>query len=224
MSKDALETHHLPARTPQRKCEPMWSLIPPVPRDGVVHAAPHLDGIHPGRDAVAPIAVDETSHVAGRHVARSETSAAWKRLLPRPAPPDTVVCDGGGGPLKALHETWPETPVQRRLFHICMNITRPAGRHPRYEPSKQLRNPAIAPSKAHDRETVDEWGRNRPRWEAACNTSIDEHRRNVDGREHDAHERLAKARRMPRRLVVKDQMLTFPGSGTSPRPTTASKA
>ena len=123
MSKDTLESHRLPARTLQRKCELMWSLIPPVPRDGVVHDVLHLDGIHLGRDAVVLIAVDETSHVAGWHVARNETSAAWNRLLSRLAPPDMVVCDGGGGLLKALHETWPETPVQRCLFHICMNIT-----------------------------------------------------------------------------------------------------
>ncbi|WP_305083871.1 IS1249 family transposase, partial [uncultured Alistipes sp.] len=216
MSKDTLESHRLPARTLQRKCELMWSLIPPVPRDGVVHDVLHLDGIHLGRDAVVLIAVDETSHVAGWHVARNETSAAWNRLLSRLAPPDMVVCDGGGGLLKALHETWPETPVQRCLFHICMNITQLTGKHPRYESSRQLRNLAIELSRAHDRKSVDEWGVKWLRWEARWNAFIDERRRSADGRERDAHERLAKARRMLRRLVVEDQMFTFLRFGDMP--------
>ncbi len=59
-------------------------------------------------------------------------------------------------------------------------------------------------------------GREMAEGEARWNAFIDERRRSADGRERDAHERLAKARRMLRRLVVEDQMFTFLRFGDMP--------
>ena len=65
-----------------------------------VHHVVHVDGIHLHRDAVVLIAV-AGGHVIGWHVAKSEKAAAWQCLMARIAPPDVLVCDGGGGVLKA---------------------------------------------------------------------------------------------------------------------------
>ena len=92
----------------------MWGLWPPVPLVDEVHHVVHVDGIHLHRDAVVLIAV-AGGHVIGWHVAKSEKVAAWQCLMARIAPPDVLVCDGGGGVLKAAKATWPDT----RMFVFC---------------------------------------------------------------------------------------------------------
>ena len=96
----------------------MWGLWPPVPLVDEVHHVVHVDGIHLHRDAVVLIAV-AGGHVIGWHVAKSEKAAAWQCLMARIAPPDVLVCDGGGGVLKAAKATWPDTRIQRCLFVFC---------------------------------------------------------------------------------------------------------
>ena len=90
----------------------MWGLWPPVPLVDEVHHVVHVDGIHLHRDAVVLIAV-AGGHVIGWHVAKSEKAAAWQCLMARIAPPDVLVCDGGGGVLKAAKAMWPDTRIQR---------------------------------------------------------------------------------------------------------------
>ena len=106
----------------------MWSLWPPVPLVDEVHHVVHVDGIHLHRDAVVLIAV-AGGHVIGWHVAKSEKAAAWQCLMARIAPPDVLVCDGGGGVLKAAKAMWPDTRIQRCLFHVQANILELTGRH-----------------------------------------------------------------------------------------------
>lgn len=97
----------------------MWSLWPPVPLVDEVHHVVHVDGIHLHRDAVVLIAV-AGGHVIGWHVAKSEKAAAWQCLMARIAPPDVLVCDGGGGVLKAAKAMWPDTRIQRLFcFNVC---------------------------------------------------------------------------------------------------------
>ena len=120
-SKQSQAEHRLPARTLRRRCELMWGLWPPVPLVDEVHHVVHVDGIHLHRDAVVLIAV-AGGHVIGWHVAKSEKAAAWQCLMARIAPPDVLVCDGGGGVLKAAKATWPDTRIQRCLFHVQANI------------------------------------------------------------------------------------------------------
>lgn len=105
----------------------MWGLWPPVPLVDEVHHVVHVDGIHLHRDAVVLIAV-AGGHVIGWHVAKSEKAAAWQCLMARIAPPDVLVCDGGGGVLKAAKATWPDTRIQRCLFHVQANILELTGR------------------------------------------------------------------------------------------------
>ena len=142
-NKQSQAGHRLPARTLRRRCELMWSLWPPVPLVDEVHHVVHVDGIHLHRDAVVLIAV-AGGHVIGWHVAKSEKAAAWQCLMARIAPPDVLVCDGGGGVLKAAKAMWPDTRIQRCLFHVQANILEPAGRRPRLEAGGRLRRVALS--------------------------------------------------------------------------------
>ncbi|NMX02351.1 IS256 family transposase, partial [Mobiluncus mulieris] len=61
-----------------------------------VHDVVFVDGIYLGRKAVVLIACTR-QHVVGWHIARKETTQAYKDLLSKIPPPQLVVCDGGTG-------------------------------------------------------------------------------------------------------------------------------
>ena len=149
-SKESQAERKVPARTLRRMNELMWGLWPPVPLVGEVYDVVHLDGIHLHRDAVVPVAI-ASGHAVGWYVAGNETSAAWGRLMARISPPLAVVVDGGGGVLKALRTYWPDTRVQRCLFHVCMNITALTGLKPRLEAGKQLKGDSRHAQPGHGR-------------------------------------------------------------------------
>ena len=71
-------------------------------------------------------------------MARSENSHAWSCLIKRIKEPLVVVCDGYGGIRKAVKTYWPNTKIQRCLFHIGLNIKALIGVNPRLTPGKQL--------------------------------------------------------------------------------------
>lgn len=201
--------HRLPPRTLRRHCQAMWDLIPPVPRDGVVHRVLHLDGIHLGHDTVVPVAMNEHSRTVGWHVARREASEEWKRLLARLAPPDLVVCDGDGGLLKALREYWPGTDVQRCLFHVCLAITKLTGRNPRTEPSGQMRELAVQVSRVHDERSAAQWLADWHEWCTRWQGLLDETTTDATGRKRPAHAPLVAVRKMVGKLVASHTMFTF---------------
>ena len=60
------------------------------------------------------------------------------RLLDPLAPPQLVTCDGDAGGLKALHQLWPHTPVQRCIVHVKRNIQRATGLYPTSPMGKAL--------------------------------------------------------------------------------------
>ena len=151
----------------------MWSLWPPVPLVDEVHHVVHVDGIHLHRDAVVLIAV-AGGHVIGWHVAKSEKAAAWQCLMARIAPPDVLVCDGGGGVLKAAKAMWPDTRIQRCLFHVQANILEPAGRRPRLEAGGRLRRVALSLPRVGDAGGAAEWLVSYNRWEQDFASFLDE--------------------------------------------------
>ena len=74
--------------------------------------------------------------------------------MARIAPPDVLVCDGGGGVLKAAKAAWPDTRIQRRLFHVQANILELTGRRPRLKAGKRLRAIAVALARVKDRDSA----------------------------------------------------------------------
>lgn len=186
----------------------MWSLWPPVPLMDEVHRVVHVDGIHLHRDAVVLIAVAD-GHVVGWHIARSERSAAWRCLMGRIAPPDVLVCDGGGGIMKAAKTVWPDTRIQRRLFHVQANIMELTGMRPRLQAGRRLRAIAVALPRAKERDSAAAWFASYNQWERDFAAFLDEKSRYEDGSVNDMHQRLVKARRMIRRRIREGQLFTF---------------
>ena len=177
-----------------------------------VHHVVHVDGIHLHRDAVVLIAV-AGGHVIGWHVAKSEKAAAWQCLMARIAPPDVLVCDGGGGVLKAAKAMWPDTRIQRCLFHVQANILEPAGRRPRLEAGGRLRRVALSLPRVGDAGGAAEWLVSYNRWEQDFASFLDEKSEYADGSVNDMHQRLVKARRMIRRRIREGQLFTFLDEG-----------
>lgn len=124
-------------RTFQRRTRFLWDIWPLPPIVDEVHPVVYVDGIHLGRKAVVLIARSD-QHVLGWYVARNENSRAWKALLNRIAPLDLVVCDGGSGFMKACKTTWPDTKIQRCVFHVFTQIKTATTTRPKLEPNWEL--------------------------------------------------------------------------------------
>lgn len=199
-SKHTQDETGVKPRTFRHRTRRCWDLWPPVPLVDEVHHVVHLDGIHLHRQAVVLIAIAD-GYVIGWYVARRETSAGWMNLMARIAPPDVVVCDGGGGLLKALNTIWPDTRIQRCLFHACMNITTLTGMRPRLDAGKQLRKLAIALSRVTTQDDATSWLVAYSQWEQEYHEFLDERSTYMDGSEQDTHQRLVKARRIIRKRI-----------------------
>lgn len=83
------------ARTFRDKTAAFWGLWPIIPACDEIHHVVYMDGIWLTRKCIVLIACTD-DHVIGCHLARSENSKDWACLMARIAPPDVLVCDGGG--------------------------------------------------------------------------------------------------------------------------------
>ena len=130
-------------RTLRKRIQPFWPVWPLAgPVDEVLDVI-HLDGIHLGRGMVVLIALDHEGTPLGWRIAPSQTAAAWASPIQQIAPPLVAVVDGGGGIRKALKPWWPDTRVQRCLFHVLLNTTRLITSRPRLKAGRELRSLAI---------------------------------------------------------------------------------
>lgn len=124
-------------RTFRRKCARFWSVWPLAPRTGEVHRVVFVDGIYLARNVVVLIASTE-KHVIGWYMARSENSRAWAALMAPIPPPEVVVADGGPGFEKARRQVWPETKVQRCVFHAFCQVRKQTTTRPNLQAGVEL--------------------------------------------------------------------------------------
>ena len=99
-------------RTFRRRAALFWPIWPMPEAVDEVFRVVYVDGIWIARDCVVLIACSD-EHVLSWHLARAETTAAWRSLLSRIAPPDMVVTDDGSGFASAVAAEW---PVFRQVF------------------------------------------------------------------------------------------------------------
>lgn len=111
------------ARTFRDKTAAFWSLWPIIPICDEIHHVVYMDGIWLTRKCIVLIACTD-DRVIGCHLAQSENSKDWACLMARIAPPDVLVCDGGGGIEKARCAVWPNTHLQRCTFHAFCQVKR----------------------------------------------------------------------------------------------------
>lgn len=150
-----------------------------------------MDGIWLTRKCIVLIACTE-DHVIGCHLAQSENSKDWACLMARIAPPDVLVCDGGGGIEKARRAAWPNTRLQRCTFHAFCQVKRCTTTRPKTQAGVDLY--VIAKDLMHiaSNQEAAEWMARFHRWCSDYEEFLKE--RADDGRRFK-HERLRKAKR-----------------------------
>ena len=113
-----------------------WNIIPKSILLNDSESIVLLDGTIVGH-LVCLIARNITHVLNWRWVAW-ESSHTWELLLNDIAPPVVVVCDGQKGILLAIARCWPETRIQRCLFHVWQNIRVKLTLHPQTEAGQEL--------------------------------------------------------------------------------------
>lgn len=157
-----------------------------------VHHVVEVDGLWLGRDVVIMIACTE-KHVIGWHLARSENAQAWAALMARIAPPDVVITDGGKGFEKARRAVWPNTRVQRCVFHAFCQVKRQTTTRPRLQAGVELYGIAKKLMRIGSLNEAAEWLAGFSNWCTAWEGFLKE-KEVVDGRIRYKHERLRTAR------------------------------
>lgn len=179
------------ARTFRERTRRFWKLWPIIPVCDEIHHVVYMDGIWLSRRCVVLIACTD-EHVVGCHLARSESSKDWGCLMSRIAPPDVLVCDGGGGIEKARRAKWPGTRVQRCAFHAFNQVRRCTTTRPKTQAGAELYAIAKDLLRVGTPRMAAEWLVRFHEWCASHEGFLKE--RGEDGRRYK-HERLRKARR-----------------------------
>lgn len=175
----------------RKKTSMFWRIWPVLPICDEIHHVVYMDGIWLTRRCVILIACTD-DYVIGCHLARSENSKDWACLMQRIAPPDVVVCDGGGGIEKARKAIWPRTRVQRCTFHAFSQVKRCTTARPKTQAGVDIY--ALAKDLMHIgslQESIS-WLVSFQRWCTDYEEFLKE--RSDDGK-HYKHERLRKARK-----------------------------
>lgn len=133
-----------------------WALEPRLPVTGEVHDVVIVDGVWIGSWCLL-IAINGVGNVLGWQWAARESAAAWEALFVRIPQPTVVVTDGGSGIRSALARTWPETKIQRCIFHLQLNVTRELTRNPRTQAGRALRQIALALTDVRDIDAAITW-------------------------------------------------------------------
>jgi len=128
--------------------------------------------------------------------------------LERIPAPVVVVCDGGTGIASAVRRVWPETKIQRCLFHVQMNIRRYLTLNPRTDAGRRLRTLSLELSKVREPDQVIAWRLKLEAWWQAYGHLTKE--RSTDGRTSwFAHDRLRKAWQLLAKLTRDGTLFTY---------------
>lgn len=194
-------------RSFRRRTRRLWEVWPLSGVVDEVHHVVYVDGIHLGRKAVVGIArTDE--YVLGWYLAKTENSRAWSALMDRIAPPDVVVTDGGSGFEKARRQSWPDSQVQRCLFHAFNQIKTGTTRRPRLEAGKQLYGLGLRLMRIETPAQAQGWVNDYVAWTLRSEDFLAE-KTWIDGRLQYTHERLVKARNGVNRLLAAGVLFTY---------------
>lgn len=128
-------------------------------------------------------------------------------MEPIPAP-DVVVTDGGSGFAKAVRAAWPQTKVQRCVFHAYAQVKRCTTTRPKLQAGRELYQIALDLMHIETLHQAELW---RERYLDWCGFWADflEDATLVDGRRVYTHERLRKARRSLSSLVSAGTLFTY---------------
>lgn len=207
LSKDAQADMPGQGRSFRRRTSEFWAVWPMPAPTGEVHRVVYVDGIYLARDLVVLIASSD-DHVLSWYMAQSETSRAWEALLePIPAP-QVVVTDGGTGFQKAVRRVWPETRVQRCVFHAFSQVRRYTTSRPRLQAGIELYGLARELLHLEGLRQAEWWFERYMQWCEFWGDFLEE-KSWQEGRWDYTHARLRKARNSLSRLVSQGTLFTY---------------
>lgn len=207
LSKDRQVDMPGEGRTFRRHTQRLWSIWPIPDIVDEIHRVVYVDGIHLGRDAVVLIATSN-EHVLSWHLARAETTAAYRSLLSKIAPPEVVVTDGGNGFASAVAKEWPNTRVQRCLYHVFCQVRRYTTSRPKLLAGAELLQLAGELLHIETLRQADWWVERFMQWCEFWADFLAERTRTERGLVL-THERIVKARGSITRVLNKGTMFTY---------------
>lgn len=138
LGKGGVKQLDIPRRTFSRRISWCWQVEVPKPSvTGEVYDQVLLDGIYLACGRCL-ITATEGRKIIDWQWCQRENSAAYQALMNRIPAPTVVVTDGGAGIAKALKICWPQSRIQRCLFHIRANTITDLTRNPQSEAGKTL--------------------------------------------------------------------------------------
>ena len=194
-------------RTFRRRTAEFWRIWPMPPQTGEIHRVVYVDGIYLARDLVILIASSD-EYILSWYMAQAETSRAWEALLAAIPAPSVAVSDGGSGFQKALRKVWPETKIQRCVFHAFSQVRRYTTSRPRLQAGIELYGLAKDLLHLETLHQAEWWFERYMQW---CEFWADflEEKSWQDGKYGWTHERLRKARSSLSRLVSQGTLFTY---------------
>ena len=130
-------------------------------------------------------------------------------MLSRIAEPVVVVSDGGTGFRKAVKKAWPNTKVQRCVFHVFCQIRRYTTNKPNTAAGIELY--ALAKELLHvgSQFDADRWVDSFVSWTSRYNRFLSQMTYDENGNSRPTHERLLKAQHSIVRLLNEGTLFTY---------------
>lgn len=194
-------------RTFRRRTSKFWALWPLPDVVDEIHRVIYVDGLYLARNVVILIAASD-DYVLSWYLTRSENSHAWEALLSRIAPPDIVITDGGVGFAKAVKRVWPDTVVQRCIFHVFNQVKRCTTTRPKLLAGKEIYQLSKELLHIKTLKQAQWWTEQYLQWCEFWSEFLSEYTY-VDGRKEYTHERLRQARRALTGLVNKNLLFAY---------------
>jgi len=194
-------------RSFRRLAERFWRVWPVPEFVDEVHRVVFVDGIYLARDCVVLIARSR-EHTLSWHLAESESRRAYEELMSKVVPPEVVVCDGGSGFASAARSVWPQTRVQRCLYHVFCQVRRYTTSRPRLQAGRELYALALELLHVETLGQAEWWVERYLAWCEFWDDFLEERTRTERGLEY-THERLRKARRSVSSVLGQQTMFTY---------------
>ena len=211
LSKKTQSEMGMSARGFRRNTSEFWDIWPMPSMCDEVHHVIHVDGIWLSRQVVILIACSR-DFVVGWHLARSESAEAWVALMARIAAPDVVVSDGGSGFEKARRIVWPQTRVQRCVYHAYEQVKRCTTTKPKLQAGVEMYGIAKDLMHVVDLQGAAIWLAEFSNWCTRWESFLKE-KTLIDGVRKFKHERLRKARRGLEKLAREGTLFTYLDEG-----------
>lgn len=120
-----------------------------------------------------------------------------------------MVCDDEGGIRKAVERVWPDTRVQRCLFHVYMDIASRTTRRPNLQAGQGLLHLARRLTHAHDLEAATQWLSRYSSWRSQWNEFLEDTSTYRDGSQILTHQCPIKARNSLDWLIRAEKLFAF---------------